>query len=181
MTERALDALRAAGRPFRGVLYPGIMVTADGPKVVEFNARFGDPEAEVLLPRLRSDLLAICDAVAYGRLAEVPVEWEDVATVGVVMASGGYPGAYTTGHPIEGIGDVDEDVQVFIAGAKRDAQGRLVTSGGRVLCVVTRGATVAEARARAYDNVRRIKFEGAYYRTDIAARADEPLSIAGRR
>jgi phosphoribosylamine--glycine ligase len=97
------------------------------------------------------------------------------------MASGGYPGAYTTGHPIEGIGDVDEDVQVFIAGAKRDAQGRLVTSGGRVLCVVARGATVAEARARAYDNVRRIKFEGAYYRTDIAARADEPLSIAGRR
>lgn len=181
VTERALDALRAAGRPFKGVLYPGIMVTADGPKVVEFNARFGDPEAEVLLPRLRSDLLAICDAVAHGRLADVPVEWDDVATVGVMMASGGYPGTYTTGHPIEGIGDIDDDVQVFIAGAKHDRQGRLVTAGGRVLCVVARGATVAEARAHAYDNVRRIRFENAYYRTDIAARADEPLSVASHR
>lgn len=181
ITERALGALSAAGRPFRGVLYPGIMVTAGGPKVVEFNARFGDPEAEVLLPKLRSDLLAICDAVAHGRLAEVPVEWDDVATVGVVMASGGYPDAYTTGHPIEGIGDIDDDVQVFIAGAKHDRQGRLVTAGGRVLCVVACGATVAEARAHAYDNVRRIRFEGAYYRTDIAARADEPLSIPSTR
>ncbi len=120
-------------------------------------------------------------AVAHQRLAEVPVEWDDVATVGVMMASGGYPGTYTTGHPIEGIGDVDDDVQVFIAGAKHDRQGRLVTSGGRVLCVVARGATVAEARAHAYDNVRRIKFDGAYYRTDIAARADEPLSVASHR
>lgn len=181
VTERALDALRVAGRPFRGVLYPGMMVTADGPKVVEFNARFGDPEAEVLLPRLRSDLLAICGAVAHGRLAEVPVEWDDVATVGVMMASGGYPGAYTTGHPIEGIADVDADVQVFFAGAKRDQSDRLVTAGGRVLCVVARGATVAEARAHAYDNVQRIRFEGAHYRTDIAARADEPLSVASHR
>ena len=181
VTERALDALRAAGRPFKGVLYPGIMVTSDGPKVVEFNARFGDPEAEVLLPKLRSDLLAICDAIAHGRLAEVPVEWDDVATVGVMMASGGYPGTYTTGHLVEGIGDVDDDVQVFIAGGKHDRQGRLVTAGGRVLCVVASGATVAEARAHAYDNVRRIRFEGAYYRTDIAARADEPLTIASTR
>ncbi len=181
VTERALAALSAAGRPFRGVLYPGMMITADGPRVVEFNARFGDPEAEVLLPKLRSDLLAICHAVAHGRLAEVPVEWDDVATVGVMIASGGYPGAYTTGHPIEGIADIDDDVQVFIAGAKHDRQGRLVTAGGRVLCVVARGATVAEARAHAYDNVRRIRFEGAYYRTDIAARADEPLSIASHR
>ncbi len=181
VTERTLAALRAAGRPFRGVLYPGMMVTPDGPKVVEFNARFGDPEAEVLLPRLRSDLLAICDAVAHGRLADVPVEWDDVATVGVMMASGGYPGSYTTGHPIEGVGDVDEDVQVFIAGARYDAQGRLVTAGGRVLCVVARGATVAEARAHAYENVQRIRFQGAYYRTDIAARADEPLGVPSAR
>ncbi len=128
-----------------------------------------------------AESLAICDAIAHGRLADVPVEWDDVATVGVVMASGGYPGTYTTGHPIEGISDIDDDVQVFIAGAKRDQQGRLVTAGGRVLCVVARGATVAEARARAYDNVRRIRFKGAYYRTDIAARADEPLSIASPR
>ena len=176
VTERAVYALADAGRMYRGVLYPGMMLTADGPRVVEFNARFGDPETEVLLPRLRSDLLEICDAVAHGRLAEVPVDWSADATVGVVMASGGYPGAYDTGLPIEGIEDVDSDVQVFIAGAQRDDSGVLRTSGGRVLCVVASGRTVAEARARVYDNVRRITFQGAHYRTDIAA-ADVPLEV----
>ena len=187
VTERAVRAMAEAGRPYRGVLYPGLMITADGPRplprVVEFNARFGDPEAEVLLPRLRSDLLTICDAVAHGRLAEVPVEWDEAATVGVMMASGGYPGRYATGATITGVEDVDGDVQVFMAGAARDDRGQLVTTGGRVLCVVARGATVAEARAHAYDNVRRISFEGAHYRTDIAARAGEPLDVtpAARR
>ena len=182
VTERAVRAMAEAGRPYHGVLYPGMMITVHGPRVVsrvvEFNARFGDPEAEVLLPRLRSDLLAICDAVAHGRLAGVPVEWDEAATVGVMMASGGYPGPHMTGAPITGVEDVDGDVQVFMAGAARDDRGRLVTAGGRVLCVVARGATVAEARARAYDNVRRIAFEGAHFRTDIAARADEPLVAA---
>ncbi len=172
VSEATVRAMAAIGRPYRGVLYPGMMVTEDGPKVVEFNCRFGDPETEVLLPRLRSDLLEICDAVAHGRLAEAPVEWSDAATVGVVMASGGYPGAYETGFPIEGIEDVDADVQVFLAGAKRDAAGVLRTSGGRVLCVVASGATVAEARVHAYENVRRIRFEGMHYRTDIGATAD---------
>ncbi|MGE0229480.1 MAG: phosphoribosylamine--glycine ligase [Dehalococcoidia bacterium] len=175
VTEAAVRAMAGAGRPYRGVLYPGMMVTDSGPRVVEFNCRFGDPETEALLPRLRSDLLAICDAVAHGRLADVPVEWSEAATVGVVLASGGYPGAYETGFPIEGVGDVDADVQVFLAGAKRDDAGVLRTSGGRVLCVVASGATVAEARARAYDNVRRIHFEGMHYRTDIGVTADAPI------
>ena len=178
VTERAIRALAEAGRPFRGVLYPGLMLAADGPRVVEFNARFGDPETEVLLPRLRSDLLDICDAVAHQRLADVPVEWDEAASVGVMMASPGYPGAYPRGAVISGVEDVDRDVQVFFAGAGRDERGRLVTNGGRVLCVVAQGPTVAEARERAYDNVKRISFEGAHYRTDIAARADEPLAVS---
>ena len=169
VTERAVAALAASGREYRGVLYPGMMVTADGPRVIEFNCRFGDPEAEALLPRLDSDLLAICEGAANGRLAGVPVEWDDDATVGVVMASGGYPGSYETGVPITGVGDVDDDVRVFLAGARREADGTLVTAGGRVLCVVAKAPTLAEARERAYDNVRRIDFEGAHYRTDIAA------------
>ena len=177
VTERTVRALADAGRPFRGVLFPGMMLTADGPRVVEFNCRFGDPETEVLLPRLRSDLLDICDAVAHGRLAEVPVEWDGRATVGVMMASAGYPGAYETGAAIEGVEDVDTDVQLFFAGARRDASKVLRTAGGRVLCVVASGATVAEARERAYDNVRRIRFEGAHHRTDIGATADEPLQV----
>ncbi len=177
VTERTVRAMADAGTPYRGVVYPGMMLTADGPRVVEYNARFGDPETEVLLPRLRSDLLDICDAVAHGRLAEVPVEWDDRATVGVMMVSPGYPGTYPSGAPIEGIESVDEDVQVFMAGTARDTSGRLVTAGGRVLCVVAGGTTVAEARERAYDNVQRISFEGAHYRTDIAARADEALTF----
>jgi len=178
ITERAVGALTQAGRPFRGVIYPGIMVTADGARVVEFNARMGDPEAEVLLPKLRTDLLEICDAIADTRLSGVPVDWDPSASVGVIMASGGYPGPYETGKPITGVEDVDDDVQVFFAGAARDDQGRLVTSGGRVLCVVARGETVEAARERAYDNVRRISFEGAHFRTDIGATAGEPVAAA---
>lgn len=179
-TERAVQAMAEAGSPYTGVLYPGMMVTADGPRVIEFNGRFGDPEAEVLLPKLRSDLLEICVAVADGRLAEVPVEWDDVATVGVMMASGGYPGSYETGKPISGLDTVDDDVEVFIAGAKRDDEGRMVTAGGRVLCVVGRGASIDEARERAYANVARISFEGAHYRTDIGVTADQPLEAMAR-
>lgn len=177
-TEALVEALAQNGRPFSGVIYPGMMVTDYGPRVIEVNSRFGDPETEVLLPRLRSDLLEICLAVAGGRLADVPVEWDDEASVGVVMASGGYPGSYETGLPINGVDAIDEDVEVFIAGAER-VDGQLVTSGGRVLCVVAKGATIEEARDRAYDNVPRISFEGAHYRTDIGAMAGQP-SIARR-
>ena len=172
VTERAVAALSASGREYRGVLYPGMMITADGPKVIEFNCRFGDPEAEALLPRLRSDLLEICEAVAHGRLADVEVEWSDEATVGVMMASGGYPGSYETGVPISGVDDAgdEESAQVFLAGAQRDEAGVLRTAGGRVLCVVASGASLAEAREAAYERVRSISFEGAHYRTDIGAR-----------
>jgi phosphoribosylamine--glycine ligase len=172
-----LRALAADGAPFRGLLYAGVMKTDAGLRVVEFNCRFGDPEAEVLLPRLRTDLLAICDAIADQRLEDIPMDWDTGATVGVVMASGGYPGAYATDKVITGVESVDGDVQVFFSGAARDDAGRLVTSGGRVLCVVARGETVAAARERAYDNVRRISFEGAHYRTDIGATADAPLVV----
>ena len=171
VTARAIDALGRAGRTYRGVLYPGMMLTPDGPRVIEFNCRFGDPEAEALLPRLRSDLLEICEAVSHGRLGDLAIRWDEDATVGVVMASGGYPGDYATGLPIRGVEDVDGDVEVFFAGAQRTPEGALVTSGGRVLCVVAKAPSLAEARARAYDNVARIAFEGAHYRTDIGARA----------
>ena len=169
VTERAVRALRDSGREYRGVLYPGMMLTADGPRVIEFNCRFGDPEAQALLPRLRSDLLEICEAVAAGRLVDVAVECDGAATVGVVMASGGYPGGYETGLPIRGGEDVDADVQLFLAGAQHAEDGTLVTAGGRVLCVVASALTLGEARERAYDNVARISFEGAHYRTDIGA------------
>ena len=181
ITEATVHAMAELGRPYRGLLYPGIMLTADGPKVVEYNCRFGDPETEVLVPRLTSDLLELCDAVAHRHLKDVPVEWDTRATVGVILASGGYPGDYRTGLPIHGIEAVDPSVQVFFAGVARDPTGgQLVTSGGRVLCVVAHGDTVAEARAVAYDNVRRIHFEGMHYRTDIAARPIEVNAAAGQ-
>ena len=173
VTERAVAALSASGREYRGVIYPGMMITADGPKVIEFNCRFGDPETEALLPLLRSDLLEICEAVAHGRLADVEVEWSDEATVGVVMASGGYPGSYETGLPISGVEGAEDGAQVFLAGAQRDEGGVLRTAGGRVLCVVACGASLADAREAAYERVRGISFEGAHYRTDIGAREGE--------
>ncbi len=157
--------------PFNGTLFPGMMVTMTGTYVIEFNARFGDPETEVLMPRLKSDLFEICKAAAEGDLSTVDVEWSDDAAVGVVVASGGYPGEMTVGHAITGLDALDEGVLAFQAGTARDAEGTLVTSGGRVVVVVATGATVAEARERVYANVGRVKFENAYYRTDIAAGA----------
>lgn len=164
-------ALDAEGCPFRGLLYAGLMVTADGPKVIEFNCRFGDPETQVILPRLTSNLLPLLAACAAGRLAEQRApEWSGDACMGVVAASGGYPGAYVKGLPITGLDALDDDVLVFHAGTRRDDDGRLVTAGGRVLTVVARGATLAAARARVYANLPRIHFDGMHYRTDIAAR-----------
>ncbi len=165
--DRVMVGMSAAGSPFSGTLFPGLMATKDGTYVIEFNARFGDPEAQVVLPRLESDLFAVCKAAAEGRLSSTEVSWSDDAAVGVVMASGGYPATYKLGYRIEGLNEVDNDVLVFQAGTKDDARG-IVTNGGRVLTVVARGATIAVARARAYDNVRRIHFVDAHYRTDIA-------------
>ncbi|HXH21568.1 MAG TPA: phosphoribosylamine--glycine ligase [Dehalococcoidia bacterium] len=166
VTEAAVAGMAAEGRPYRGVIYPGIMVTADGVRVIEFNARFGDPEAQALLPRLEGDLLEVAWACANGTLAQVEVRWRQEASVCVVLASGGYPGPYETGLPISGIEDVDPDVLVFHAGTRR-SNDAIVTNGGRVLNVVALGADLEEARRKAYANVERVRFEGMHYRRDI--------------
>lgn len=169
----AIDGLRAESRPFCGVIYPGVMVTETGLQVFEFNARMGDPETQALLPRLKSDLLDIVWAAVNGRLQAVEVEWSGDASVCVVLASGGYPGDYRTGLPIGGLHSVDADVQVFHAGTRRLESGEFVTAGGRVLSVVATGGTLAEARAKAYANVERIRFEGVHYRRDIGLQDGE--------
>jgi len=168
--EPAVKALAAEGATYKGVLYAGLMVTAGGPKVLEFNARFGDPEAQVILPRLRTDLLDIMLAVIHNRLDKMDIRWSGDACVGVVMASGGYPDSYKTGFPISGLDSLDDDMLVFHAGTKHGEDSRIRTDGGRVLTAAARGKNLAEARARAYRNVPRIHFEGCQYRSDIAAR-----------
>ena len=173
ITEATVHAMMKEGVPYRGVLYPGLMVTPDGPKVLEFNCRFGDPETQVLLPRLKSDLLEICWAVANNRLREVPIEWSTDACVGVVLASGGYPDDYPTGFPIAGLGSVEPDALVFHAGTALADDGSVVTAGGRVLTVVATGPTLADARTKAYRNVQHIHFSRCHYRRDIAAPAQD--------
>jgi phosphoribosylamine--glycine ligase len=164
-------------RPYRGVLFAGMMLTTEGPKVLEFNCRFGDPETEVLMPRMPNQVGTLLHACATGRLAYEAghAGVDDGAAVTVVMASGGYPGAYETGRVITGVEEADalEGVTVFHAGTARDAEGRLVTAGGRVLSVTGTGATIREARQRADAGVGSIDCEGAQWRRDIAARAAE--------
>lgn len=167
IVEPIMRGMRDIGAPYNGTLYPGIMVTPDGPKVVEVNARLGDPEAQVLMPRLESDLFEVCRAAAEGRLDQVDIRWSNEVAVGVVMASGGYPATYKLAYRIEGLDDVDPDVLVFHNGTKDDVRG-LVTNGGRVLTVVAMAATLEAAREKAYENVGRIKFADAQYRRDIA-------------
>lgn len=160
--------LREENRPYKGILYGGLMLTNHGPKVLEFNARFGDPETQVILPRLETDLLDVMLAISENRLEQVLIEWSSKACVGVVMASGGYPGKYQTGYPISGLDDVDRDIMVFHAGTTLDKQGCVVTSGGRVLSVVATGNSIDEARTKVYDNIKRISYKDCYYRKDIA-------------
>ncbi len=166
--EPAVKAMNKEERPYRGLLYGGLMITDDGPKVLEFNARFGDPEAQVTLPRLKTDLVDIMLAVINGNLGQVDVEWSEDACVGAVMASAGYPGSYKTGFPISGLNEVDKDIRVLHAGTKLDAEGQVLTNGGRVLTVVALGKTIAEAREKVYHNISRVHFEGCHYRKDIA-------------
>jgi len=173
ITEAAVQAMREEGSPYRGVLYPGLMITSEGPRVLEFNCRFGDPETQVLLPRLKSDLLDICWAVVSNRLSEAEIEWSTDACIGVVVASGGYPGEYRTGFAIAGLNSVEPGVLVFHAGTTRDEDGTVRTSGGRVLSVVASAPSLQEARAIAYRNVQRIHFTRAEYRKDIAAPAQD--------
>jgi phosphoribosylamine--glycine ligase len=167
-----ISGLAADGLDFKGLLYPGLMITADGPKVIEFNCRFGDPETQVFLPRLKSDLVDILDSVIDGTLAAHPLEWRDDAAVCVVMASGGYPGDYTKGREITGLDAASPDpaITIFHAGTRR-ADGRLLTNGGRVLGVTALGPDIRAARDAAYAAVSGIHFQDAHFRTDIAARA----------
>jgi phosphoribosylamine--glycine ligase len=168
----AVDGMNRNGTPYKGVLYAGLMITAGGPRVLEFNVRFGDPETQPILIRLKSDLLGVCLAVCDGRLDKVTLEWDQRPAVCVVMASGGYPGSYEKGKKITGLDEADriEDIVVFHAGTTAK-NGDIVTNGGRVLGVTALGQTVADAKARAYDAVDRIKFDGAYCRRDIADKA----------
>lgn len=164
-------AMVAEGRPFRGILFAGLMISPDGtPKTIEFNARFGDPETQVVLPRLKSDLLAIMMAAVNGTLADIEIEWSDEAAVCVVLASGGYPASYPKGIAIHGLDDV-KDALVFHAGTAKNAEGEWVTNGGRVLGIVGLGQDIASARAKAYEEAAFIEFEGKQLRSDIAAKA----------
>ncbi|MEW6777910.1 MAG: phosphoribosylamine--glycine ligase [Bdellovibrionota bacterium] len=164
-----LRTLKKMGRPFKGVLYAGLMITKDGPKVLEYNARFGDPECQPLLMRMDSDLVPLLEACADGILKGKKIDWKREAAVSVVMASKGYPGSYEKGKEITGLDQVaKEGVQVFHSGTKRSPEGKILTNGGRVLAVTALGLTLKDAVDRAYENVRRIQWEGAQYRTDIA-------------
>jgi len=167
-----VDAMNRNGTPYKGVLYAGLMITAGGPRVLEFNVRFGDPETQPILMRMKSDLLEVLVAVCENRLEKVSIEWDLRPAVCVVMASGGYPDKYEKGKKITGLEDVKQikDIVVFHAGtAEKD--GDIVTAGGRVLGVTALGRTIPEAKVKAYEGVEKIHFDGAYYRGDIADKA----------
>ena len=160
-----IAAMNAEGRTFKGVLYFGLMKTKEGMKVIEYNARFGDPETQVILPMLKTDLMDVFEAIVDERLDKINIEWDDGACVCLVLASGGYPEAYEKGKEIT-FGELDKDVTVYHAGtANKD--GKVVTSGGRVLGVVAKGADIEAARQKVYANAEKIHFDGMYYRKDI--------------
>ncbi|NLW07802.1 MAG: phosphoribosylamine--glycine ligase [Clostridia bacterium] len=163
-------AMAAAGHPYRGVLYAGLMLTAQGPKVLEYNCRFGDPETQPMMLLLRSDLVELMLATLQGRLGEVKIEWHPGAAVGVVLAADGYPGPYCKGEVITGLDKVPVGVEVFQAGTARE-QGQLVTAGGRVLCATARGESLKQALQQAYAGAEVIHFAGKHYRRDIGWRA----------
>ena len=165
IVEPTMKALIAEGRPFKGVIYFGLMLTPEGPKVVEYNCRFGDPEAQAILPRLETDFMDIIDACIDGNLDKIDIKWKDCCSCVVVMASGGYPLSYKKGYEITGIKECGHIV--FQAGTKLTDDGKLVTSGGRVLCVYGEGATPDEAIDSAYEGVAKISFQDMHYRHDI--------------
>ncbi|HEX8662820.1 MAG TPA: phosphoribosylamine--glycine ligase [Beijerinckiaceae bacterium] len=173
-----LKAMKARGTPFTGVLYAGLMLTAEGPKLIEYNVRFGDPEAQVLMPRLTSDLVPALLAACDGALKDVSLNWSDDAALTVVMATRGYPGAYPRGSEICGLAEAEamDDVLVFHAGTKRDG-ARLLADGGRVLDVTALGRSIAEAQRRAYAAVERIDWPGGFFRRDIGRRAVERSKV----
>jgi len=166
-----LRGLTRNGRIFRGLLFPGLMITNNGLRVLEFNCRFGDPETQAILPRLKSNLVSLLMATIEGQLGDVTVEFDSRTAVTVILASGGYPGKYDTGKRIEGLQDAARlpEVRIFQAGTKRQ-DGKIVTSGGRVLAITALGESVTEARERAYSAISQIHFEGCHFRRDIALR-----------
>lgn len=170
-----VDAMAAEGRPFKGIIFFGLMLTPEGPKVLEYNARFGDPEAQVVLPRMKNDLIEVCEACVDGTLDQINLEFEDNAAVCVVLASDGYPVSYKKGFLICGLENFKdrEDCFVFHAGTKLDEKGQIITSGGRVLGVTALGRDLKEARANAYKAQELVTFENKYYRHDIGKAIDE--------
>lgn len=170
-----VDAMAAEGRPFKGVIFFGLMLTPEGPRVLEYNARFGDPEAQVVLCRMKNDIMDVVDACIDGTLDQVNLEFEDNAAVCVVLASDGYPVSYQKGFEIQGLENFEgkEDYYCFHAGSKFDGQGRVVTNGGRVLGVTAKGATLKEARTKAYEATEWVSFDNKYMRHDIGKAIDE--------
>ncbi|MEP7014978.1 MAG: phosphoribosylamine--glycine ligase [Verrucomicrobiota bacterium] len=168
-----LAGLRDHGIAFQGLLFPGVMITDQGARVLEFNCRFGDPETQAILPRMQSDLLPLLEATIDGKIDKLAVKWDKRPAVTIVLASGGYPEKYETGKPISGLDEAAklDDVQIFHAGTQR-AKDKILTAGGRVLAVTALGSTIEAARARAYEAAARIHFEGCHYRRDIAATAN---------
>lgn len=173
--QATVDAMRAEGRPFKGVIFFGLMLTANGPKVLEYNARFGDPEAQVVLPRMKNDIIEVVEACIDGTLDQVDLQFEDNAAVCVVLASDGYPVKYEKGFPIEGLEEFKnhEGYYCFHAGTKFDEDGRIVTNGGRVLGVTAKGKNLREARMNAYAATKWVQFENKYMRRDIGKAIDE--------
>lgn len=172
--QRTMDGMKAEGRDFVGILFVGLMLTQEGPKVLEYNARFGDPEAQVVLPRMKNDLVEVCEACIDGRLDEINLEFEQNAAVCVVLASSGYPEQYKTGYPIHGLDrfENEKDYMVFHGGTKLDGD-RIVTGGGRVLGVTAKGKDLREARNKAYEATTWIEFDNKYMRNDIGKAIDE--------
>lgn len=170
-----VDAMAAEGRPFKGVIFFGLMLTEEGPKVLEYNARFGDPEAQVVLPRLKNDIIDVMEACVDGTLDSIKIEFEDRATVCVVLASDGYPVAYEKGKVITGLENFEgkEDYYCFHAGTKFDEKGNVVTNGGRVLGITATADTLKEARAKAYEATEWVQFDNKYMRHDIGKAIDE--------
>jgi phosphoribosylamine--glycine ligase len=169
--EPTMRGMAEIGAPFSGILYAGLMLTTDGPKLIEYNVRFGDPECQVLMPRLKDDILVLMRAAADGQLGHISVRWRDEAALTVVMAAKGYPASPEKGAPVSGIGEAEAEGAIVFHAGTLEKDGQLVASGGRVLDVTGLGATVAEAQRKAYAAVDRIGFPGGFCRRDIGWRA----------
>lgn len=167
--EPVIREMARQGSPFTGVLYGGLMLTETGPSIIEFNARLGDPETQLILPRLENDLLDVVEAALDGSLPSIGLHWNNECTVGIVLTPDGYPGSHETGKPITGLAEAEREALIFHAGTALADGGVLVASGGRTMTIVGRGATMAEAQEHAYAGVDTIAFEGKHYRTDIAS------------